>query len=113
MHFILTWSKLPRKVYPEKLMEMELNLTKSSVYASVAFMLQASGFLLISVEITYLMVVVLFMIFRLLMTVTPNKDPLLPLEMPICKILFGTAEPKKRISGGRMENGRVDDKKKH
>ncbi|GFO10932.1 trimeric intracellular cation channel type b-a [Plakobranchus ocellatus] len=88
-------------------------LTKSSVYASVAFMLQASRFLLISVEITYLTVVVLFMIFRLLMTVTPNKDPLLPLEMPICKILFGTAEPKKRVSGGRMENGRVDDKKKH
>ncbi|KAK3763632.1 hypothetical protein RRG08_057052 [Elysia crispata] len=87
---------------------------KSSLYASGAFMLQSSGLIPVAEELVYLSVVAIFMIFRITITMTSFKDPLLPLEQPAAKLLFGVGDKKKQASEttGKVENGKVETKKR-
>lgn len=95
---------------------------KSSLYASAAFMLQTSGLLAVKEELLYLAVIAIFMTFRVMITFTPYKDPLLPLERPLSRLLFGVGDTKMQsantsgnIENGKavkVENGKVESKKK-
>ncbi|GFR62929.1 trimeric intracellular cation channel type B-A [Elysia marginata] len=87
---------------------------KSSLYASAAFMLQRSGLIAVKEELVYLSVVAVFMIFRVLITVTPYKDPLLPIERPAARLLFGVGDMRKHAgeTTGKIENGKIESKKK-
>ena len=77
-------------------------------------MLQKSGFITVSVELVYLAVTAAFMIFRIIITATPYKDPLLPLERPASRLLFGAGDAKKAAAETpkKVENGKVETKKK-
>ena len=77
-------------------------------------MLQSSGLIPVAEELVYLSVVAIFMIFRITITMTSFKDPLLPLEQPAAKLLFGVGDKKKQASEttGKVENGKVETKKR-
>ncbi|RUS84258.1 hypothetical protein EGW08_008010 [Elysia chlorotica] len=71
---------------------------KSSLYASAVFMLQSTGLIPVSQELTYLSVVTVFMLFRVIITFSPYKDPLLPLELPASRLLFGLGDKKSQAT---------------
>ncbi|CAG5128949.1 unnamed protein product [Candidula unifasciata] len=63
---------------------------KSSLYASVLFLLQHMEVLAVPVELLYLGIVVAFVTLRLIIVLGGVRDPLLPIELPICTLLFGS-----------------------
>uniref|UniRef100_A0A0B6ZFU2 Uncharacterized protein n=1 Tax=Arion vulgaris TaxID=1028688 RepID=A0A0B6ZFU2_9EUPU len=64
--------------------------SKSGIYASLLFLLHHNKQLNIPIELLYLGVLTTFVTFRLLIIVGGVKDPLLPLESPVCALLFGS-----------------------
>jgi len=75
---------------------------KSAVYGSLTFLLHERGVIKAPIEIVTLGVVGVFVVFRLAILIFKVKDPLLPLETPVTRLLFGsssetpTAEPTKQ-----------------
>jgi len=63
---------------------------KSGFYASVVFLLHHLGKIKASIELVYLCVVVVFIFFRLTIMIGKVGDPLLPIEMPFCRLVFGS-----------------------
>ncbi|BFY99125.1 hypothetical protein BsWGS_02165 [Bradybaena similaris] len=77
---------------------------KSSLYASVLFLLQHLKVIDVPVELLYLGIIVFFVTMRLTIVLAGIKDPLLPLESPICTLLFGSgAEDKEKTDMVKKE----------
>uniref|UniRef100_A0A0B6ZZH2 Uncharacterized protein n=1 Tax=Arion vulgaris TaxID=1028688 RepID=A0A0B6ZZH2_9EUPU len=68
---------------------------KSSLYASVLFLLHHIKVLTMPIELLYFGIVATFVLLRLVIILGGIKDPLLPLESPIYTLLFGSGVEKK------------------
>ncbi|XP_005102510.1 trimeric intracellular cation channel type 1B.2 [Aplysia californica] len=83
---------------------------KSGLYASFLFLLHHFKFLNVPIEFLYLGVVAVFIICRMLTAVAGIKDPFLPIELPICRVLFGSTG-KEKVAAKDPVKDKLDKKK--
>jgi len=81
---------------------------KSGFYASFLFFLHHIDVIQIPIELLYLAIIAVFLLGRMLYIFRGMKDPLLPIELPLCRLLFGS-----KGKTGTTENGtKIKNKKK-